>query len=176
MAAVVITIAALTGGSVSVAAAHDRAGKGVLKETALAELVKAGTITQSQADAISKKFDEYRANKDARKAQHQARHAEVEALVASTVGIDAATIKTRLAAGETLAAIAGAKKDALISALVTFQTKEIDAHVTAGKLTADQAAKLKTNLKDRVTKMVESAKGPKGLGHKGGKGHKGPRH
>lgn len=172
----VITIAALTGGSVSVSAAHDRAGKGVLKETALAELVKAGTITQSQADAISKKLVEYRANKDARKEEHQARHAEVEALVASTVGIDAATIKTRLAAGETLAAIAGAKKDALISALVTFQTKEIDAHVTAGKLKADQAAKLKTNLKDRVTKMVESAKGPKGLGHKGGKGHKGPRH
>ena len=180
MAAVAITIAALTAGSVGVASAHDGAGKGAAKATALADLVKAGTITQAQADAITKKFDDLKAtmdaNKSANKAAHEAHRAEVEALVASTLGIDAATIKTRLAAGETLAAIAGAKKDALITALVAFETKEIDARVTAGKLTADQATKLKANLKDHVTKMVESTKGPKGLGHKGGKGHKGPRH
>lgn len=180
IAAVAITIAALTAGSVGVASAHDGAGKGALKGTALAELVKAGTITQAQADAITKKFDDFKATKDANKAankaEHEAHRAAVEALVASTIGIDAATIKTRLAAGETLAAVAGAKKDALITALVAFETKEIDARVTAGKLTADQATKMKANLKDHVTKMVESTKGPKGLGHKGGKGHKGPRH
>ncbi len=175
IAAVAITIAALTAGSVGVASAHDGAGKGALKGTALAELVKAGTITQAQADAITKKFDDLKAAKNAKKAEREENRAAVETLVASTLGIDAATVKTRLAAGETLAAIAGAKKDALITALVAFKTKEIDARVTAGKLTADQATKLKANLKDRVTKMVESAKGPKGLGHKGGKGHKGPR-
>lgn len=180
IAAVAITIAALTAGSVGVASAHGGAGKGALKGTALAELVKAGTITQAQADAITKKFDDFKATKDAskaaNKADHEANRAAVEALVASTIGIDAATVKTRLAAGETLAAIAGAKKDALITALVAFETKEIDARVTAGKLTADQATKMKANLKDHVTKMVESAKGPKGMGQKGGKGHKGPRH
>lgn len=180
IAAVAITIAALTAGSVGVASAHGGPGKGALKGTALAELVKAGTITQAQADAITKKFEDFKATKDANKAankaDHEAHRAAVEALVASTLGIDAATVKTRLAAGETLAAIAGAKKDALITALVAFETKEIDARVTAGKLTADQATKLKANLKDRVTKMVESAKGPKGMGQKGGKGHKGPRH
>ena len=179
LAAVAITIAALTAGSVGIASAHGGPGKGALKGTALAELVKAGTISQAQADAITKKFDEQRAkmdaNKSAHKATHEAHRAEVEALVASTIGIDAATIKTRLAAGETLAAVAGVKKDALITALVAFKTQEIDARVTAGKLTADQANKLKANLKDRVTKMVELAKGPKGFGHKGGKGHKGPR-
>lgn len=179
IAAVAITIAALTAGSAGVASAHGGPGKGALKGTALAELVKAGTITQAQADAITKKFEEFKgkmdANKAANKAEHEAHRAAVEALVASTVGIDAATVKTRLAAGETLAAIAGAKKDALITALIAFETKEIDARVTAGKLTADQATKLKANLKDHVTKMVESAKGPKGMGHKAGKGHKGPR-
>ena len=175
LAAVAITIAALTAGSVGVASAHGGAGKGALKGTALAELVKAGTITQAQADAITKKFDDFKATKDANKAKHEEHRAAVEALVASTIGIDAATIKTRLAAGETLAAVAGVKKDALITALVAFKTQEIDARVTAGKLTADQANKLKANLKDRVTKMVESGKGPKGFGHKGGKGHKGPR-
>jgi hypothetical protein len=187
VAAIAITIAALTAGSVGVASAHDAAGKGAAKTTILSELVKAGTITQAQADAISKKFDDFKATMDANKAANQAardaHRAAVEALVASTLGIDAATIKSRLAAGETLATIAGAKKAALISALVAFETKEIDARVTAGKLTAAQATTLKANLTDHVTKMVESVKGPKGdkgpkgMGPKDGKGMgKGPRH
>ena len=72
MAAVAITIAALTAGSVGVASAHDGAGKGQAKATVLADLVKAGTITQAQADAISKKFDEVRAAKEAERAAKKA--------------------------------------------------------------------------------------------------------
>lgn len=177
MAAVAITIAALTGGSVAVASAHDGAGKGAAKATVLADLVKAGTITQAQADAITKKFDDFKAtmdaNKSANKAARDAHHAEVEALVASTIGIDAATIKTRLQAGESLAAIAGTKKAALITALVALETKEIDARVTAGTLTAAQATTLKANLTAHVTAKVESVGGPKGFGPKGDKGPKG---
>jgi argininosuccinate lyase len=176
MAAVAITIAALTAGSVGVASAHDGAGKGAVKGTALAELVQAGTITQAQADAITKKFDDLKttmdANKAANKAARDAHHAAEEALVASTLGIDAATIKTRLAAGETLGAIAGTKKAALITALVAFETKEIDARVTAGTLTAAQATTLKANLTAHVTAKVDSVKGPKGMGGHG----KGKRH
>ena len=174
MAAVAITIAALTGGSVAVASAHDGAGKGAAKATVLADLVKAGTITQAQADAITKKFDDFKAtmdaNKSANKAAHEAHRAAEEALIASTLGIDAATIKSRLEAGETLGAIAGAKKPALITALVALETKEIEARVTAGTLTAAQATTLKANLTAHVTAKVESVKGPKGFGHKGGKG------
>jgi hypothetical protein len=94
--------------------------------------------------------------------------------------VDAATIKTRLAAGETLAAIAGAKKDALITALVADETKRIDAAVTAGKLTAAQATEMKANLVAHVTDEVNSTRpiGPKmddrgGKGGKGGRGHGG---
>ena len=177
MAAVAITIAALTGGSVAVASAHDGAGKGTAKATVLADLVKAGTITQAQADAITKKFDDFKAtmdaNKAANKAARDAHHAAEEALVASTLGIDAATIKTRLAAGESLAAIAGTKKAALITALVAFETKEIDARVTAGTLTSAQATTIKADLNARVTAQVESVGGPKGFGPKGDKGPKG---
>jgi hypothetical protein len=177
VAAVAITIAALTAGSVGVASAHDAAGKGAAKSTAIAELVKAGTITQAQADAIAKKFDEMKATMDANKAANQAAHdahrAAVEALVASTLGIDAATIKSRLVAGETLGAIAGDKKASLITALVALETKEIDARVTAGSLTAAQATTMKANLTDHVTKMVDSVKGAKGMGPKDGKGPKG---
>ena len=192
MAAVAITIAALTAGSVGVASAHDAGGKGGAKATVLVDLVKAGTITQAQADAITKKFDESKATmeaiKSANKAARDAHHAEVEALVASTIGIDAATIKARMEAGESLATIAGAKKAALITALVAFETKEIDSRVTAGTLTAAQATTMKANLTDHVTKKIESVggpkgfgpkgdKGPKGMGHKDGKGKgKGPRH
>jgi len=188
MAAIAITIAALTAGTVGVASAHDAAGKGAAKATAIAELVKAGTITQAQADAIAKKFDELKAAKDAShaadKAARDAHHAAEKALVASTLGIDGAAIEARLVAGETLGAIAGDKKAALITALVAFETKEIDARVTAGSLTAAQATAMKANLTDHVTKMVDSVKGAKdGKGPKGDKGPKdgkgkgkGPRH
>jgi hypothetical protein len=76
LAAVAITIAALTAGSTGVASAHDGANKGLVKATVLADLVKAGTITQAQADAISKKFDEVRAAKQAERAAKKAANPE----------------------------------------------------------------------------------------------------
>jgi hypothetical protein len=76
LAAVAITIAALTAGSTGVASAHDGVNKGLVKATVLADLVKAGTITQAQADAISKKFDEVRAAKQAERAAKKAANPE----------------------------------------------------------------------------------------------------
>jgi hypothetical protein len=63
--------------------------------------------------------------------------------------------------------------------LVAFETKEIDARVTAGTMTAAQATAKKANLTAHVTEHVNAVggkgMGPKGLkGPKGGKGH-GPR-
>jgi hypothetical protein len=72
LAAIAITIAALTAGSTGIASAHDGVNKGLVKATVLADLVKAGTITQAQADAISKKFDEVRAAKQAERAAKKA--------------------------------------------------------------------------------------------------------
>jgi len=148
--------------------------------TVLSGLVSKGTITQAQADAVLAALIAARPAKDDNdgvrpdKATMDAHRAAQEALVASTIGLDAATIKTRLAAGETLAAIAGAKKDALIAALVAFETKEIDARVTAGTLTAAQATSMKADLTAHVTAAI-NAVGGKGMGPKGGMG-KGPRH
>ena len=87
----------------------------------------------------------------------------------------------RLAAGESLATIAGPKKDALIAALVADETKQIDAAETAGKLTAAQAATLKTNLTAHITAEVNEAGhggpmagfGDLGPGHGRGPGHGG---
>ena len=151
-------------------------------KTVLSGLVTKGTITQAQADAVlaaliaarPAKGDNDNGGVRPDKAAMDAHRAAQEALVASTLGIDAATIKSRLAAGESLAAIAGAKKDALIAALVAFETKEIDARVTAGTLTAAQATTMKADLTAHVTAAV-NAVGGKGFGPKGGMG-KGPRH
>jgi len=148
--------------------------------TVLSGLVSKGTITQAQADAVlaalvaarPAKGDDKGPRPD--KAAMDAHRTAQEAVVTSTIGIDAATIKTRLAAGETLAAIAGEKKDALIAALVAFETKEIDARVTAGTMTAAQATSMKADLTAHVTAAV-NAVGGKGMGPKGGMG-KGPRH
>ena len=173
-----ITAVALSVGVVGTASAHDNGAKGNGLSSILSDLVKKGTLTQAQADALNAAIAAARTADDAKrvagKTAHDAERAALEALVAKTIGLDAAVIKTRLAAGETLGAIAGAKKAALIDALVAEQTKRIDAAVTAGKLTAAQATTMKAGLVAHVTAEVDSVRGPMG-GHEGrGHGHGGP--
>jgi len=146
----------------------------------LSALVAKGTITQAQADAITAAATAAetakRALKDANHAVKDAERVAFEALISKTIGVDSATIRTRLAAGETLGAIAGAKKAELIVVLVADKTKRIDADVTAGKLTAEQATTLKAGLTAHVTAKVDSVGGKRGLGKgkKDGRGHGGP--
>jgi len=107
----------------------------------------------------------------------EADHAAMKALISATIGVDSATVKSRLKAGESLAQIAGAKKDALIAVMVAEKTKHIDAAVTAGKLTAAQATEKKAKLVAHVTEEVNEVGGK---GHKGGRGghghdHRGPK-
>ena len=149
----------------------------------LSALVAKGTITQAQADAITAAATAAetakRAAKDAIHAVKDAERAAFEALISKTIGVDSATIRTRLAAGESLGAIAGAKKAELIAVIVADKTKHIDAGVIAGKLTAAQATTLKAGLTAHVTAEVDSVGGKRGpgMGHKegkGGRGHGGP--
>ena len=149
----------------------------------LSALVAKGTITQAQADAITAAATAAetakRAAKDAIHAVKDAERAAFEALISKTIGLDSATIRTRLAAGESLGAIAGAKRADLIAVIVADMTKRIDADVIAGKLTAEQAATRKAGLTAHVTAEVDSVGGKRGpgMGHKegkGGRGHGGP--
>jgi polyhydroxyalkanoate synthesis regulator phasin len=194
--AVIVTTLALTAGSIGVAGAASKASQkvsvtksstkvagqvGVGPEQALAtilkDLVSKGTLTQAQADALTAAVTAAKAAHDADRPMGgkggplDADRAAMEALVSTTIGVDSATIKSRLQAGESLAQIAGAKKDALIAALVANETKRIDAAVTAGKLTAAQATEMKANLVAHVTEEVNEVggKGPKG--GRGGHGH-----
>ena len=160
-------------------ASSDMGGKEAELKTILAGLVTNKTITQAQSDAILAAVIAARAANESNEDQGQSgndgfKHAQwaaQEALIASTLGMDTATVRTRLAAGETLGAIAGTKKAALIAALVADVTKNIDAAVVAGKLTAEKAVTLKAGLVAQITAAMDSVKGPMGQGMgKGGKG------
>lgn len=144
--------------------------------TVLSGLVTQGTITQSQADAINAALTTAKPPKQlfggmGMPGKNSAAH---QAVVTSTLGITAADLKAARIAGKSLATLAGDKKAALITALVNFETTEIDAAVTAGKITAAQATTLKAGLTARVTAQVERVPGEKGgeMGKGHGKGMK----
>ncbi len=147
----------------------------------LAVLVTKGTITQLQSDSITAAVVAARiaadAAADAAKAFERAakalandgNHAAREALISLTLGINVRALHERSKAGESLATMAGVKKDALIAALVLDQTKRIDAFVAAGKITVAQAIILKAGLVLRVTAEVNTVGDKKGGHHKGDK-------
>lgn len=171
----------LSTGFASVASAHGGKGRGGNLDGVLSSLVNKGTLTQSQVDAIKKEIEDAHAAAHAAKA---AKHAEFQDLIAKTIGLDTATITSRLTAGESLGAIAGAKRQALIDALVEYHSKRIDQAVTDGKITPAQATTLKSGLNASVTFFVDRVPGylHMGKGHgkgfgvmKGPKGSKAPR-
>jgi polyhydroxyalkanoate synthesis regulator phasin len=197
--AVAITTVALTAGSFGTAMASPKSGHatktsvrsiatsvdankpgGAEKLAALlSTLVAKGTITQAQADAVlaaqAAAKAAHEANKGAReagKSMAKPIKGELLTLISTAVGLDTATVTTRIKAGESLAAIAGAKKDALVAALVADHNKRIDAAVTAGTVTAAQATILKSNVVAHVTKLVEATPAPLFRGGKGGHGGK----
>ena len=150
----------------------------------LSALVTKGTITQAQADAIKTAFA---AAAPVRGIDKPGKgmgllgedRAAAEALISKTIGVDTATIRTRIAAGESLGAIAGAKRAELITVLVAEATKRIDAAVTAEKMTAAQATSLKAGLTAHVTAEVDQVGGKRGPGMGGNegkhdRGHGGP--
>jgi polyhydroxyalkanoate synthesis regulator phasin len=142
----------------------------------LSTLVAKGTITQAQADAVLAAQAAAKAAHEANKGAREAGKSivkrvkgELLTLISTATGVDSATVETRVRAGESLAEIAGAKKDALVAALVADHNKRIDAAVTAGTITAAQATILKSNVAAHVTKLVEAKPAPMFRGGKGGK-------
>jgi polyhydroxyalkanoate synthesis regulator phasin len=160
VAAIAATAIALNVSATAVASADNGKGRAGISSL-LSGLVSNGTITQSQADAITKAAQDARAA--AKGAMDKNREA-IDSVITSTLGISLDSLKSRLKAGESLATIAGDKKAALITAISAEINKQIDAAVTAGKLTAAQATAQKMKTTERVTNMVEriKLKGEKG--------------
>lgn len=86
------------------------------------------------------------------------------AAAASYLGLDTATLRAKLAAGQTPAAvaaeIAGKTRDGLIAAIVADGKAKIEAAQAAGTLTAAQATEELAELSDHATKFVDRAGGP----------------
>ena len=174
--------AALSIGGISSASADTGHAKGVPPQvsTVLSQLVTKGTITQAQADAISAalaaaapalptpnasgkpsiggmgKGEKGERGHGGFGGGFGMNSAARQAIITSTLGITAADLQTARQSGKSLAQIAGSKTDALITALVNYDSTQIDAAVTAGTLTAAQAATMKANLKAHVTNEVNN--------------------
>ena len=84
---------------------------------------------------------------------------DTDAAAAAYLGMTEADLQTKMRAGQTLAQIAnataGKSRDGLVNALVADATSKIDAAQTAGKITADQATQLKSNLSTRIGQLVD---------------------
>jgi hypothetical protein len=158
VAVVATTAIALSVSATAVASADNGKGREKLG-SALSGLVSKGTITQSQADAITKALEDARV---AGKVVLDKNRAAQLAVITSTLGITEEALKTRMKAGDSLATIAGSNKDALIAALVAYENKEITDAQTAGKITADRATKMKANVTARVTEQVNNPRPPRG--------------
>jgi len=154
VAAIAATAIVLNVSATAVASADNGKGRAAMSSL-LSGLVSNGTITQSQADAITKAAQDARA---AAKGVMDKNREAINSVITSTLGISLDSLKSRLKAGESLATIAGDKKAALITAISAEINKQIDAAVTAGKLTAAQATAQKMKTTERVTNMVERIK------------------
>ena len=82
------------------------------------------------------------------------------AAAATYLDISEADLRTKVQGGTSLAAIAnstsGKNRDGLIQALVGDATAKVDQAQKDGKLTADQATRIKSELTDRMTRLVDA--------------------
>lgn len=140
----------------------------------LAALVAKGTITQAQADAITKAMADARGAHDPAEGHGGMGRMfgylrDTEKAVADAIGVTPEQLRDELRKGSTIAGVAkahGVAESTVIDAIVSQATEKIDQAVSDGHLTAAQAAKLKDGMRDLATKVVEG----RGLGFGGGFG------
>ena len=137
-------------------------------DTALSELVKEGTLTQAQADAVKAKV-----GADASKGEKACaglallKASGVGNAVETLLGLSAKEIRADYGAGKSLTEIAqtkGVDRAKLVSTIETAINAELDQLVTDGKISAAQAATVKTNVADRVEKAVDAHKSDRKAG------------
>jgi hypothetical protein len=147
-------------------------------KSVLDQLVKAGTITQAQADAVTKALQDARPAIDHRGPWGGGRRGGFGRIgvaldeAAKALGIDLDELRTELQDGKTLAQIA-ADHDVdiqkVIDALKAAAKTKLDAAVADGRITQEQADTRLSEMTDRLTDLVNQpfpAKG--GHGHRGG--------
>lgn len=89
---------------------------------------------------------------------------------ADYIGITEAQLRTELESGKTLAQVAqdhGKSVDGLVDALVANAKEKLDNAVSAGRLTRAQADEMLSDLKGRITNLVNSTGLPRFREHEG---------
>jgi hypothetical protein len=152
----------------------------------LAAAVKAGDLTQAQADRIAANLKAhetaevngtFRGGHGGPGGRHGHGHGDELAAAATYLGITQSALVTELQAGKTLAQVAeatsGKSTAGLIAALVAAEKNELAAAVKAGRLTQAQADQIASGLQARVTAHVNNTRPPHGGPGHGGPGHDG---
>lgn len=100
-------------------------------------------------------------------------------VIAGAIGISTAQLRTELMTGKTIAQVAqghGVQPSKVVDALVADESKEIDAAVSAGRITKAQGDQLRAGVRQRVQALVDGTgrRGP-GMGRHGFPGAPGAR-
>jgi polyhydroxyalkanoate synthesis regulator phasin len=144
-----VALAALIG--VGVAAASDGTGPAGRLADALSGLVSRGTITQQQADEVSKALtDSWEQERADREADRAARKAEIDALLQKTLGMDSDAVREQIQGGKSLREIAGDSADELAAGMIDLVGKRLDAAVKDGRITQAQAEETLSRAKSRA--------------------------
>jgi uncharacterized protein YidB (DUF937 family) len=132
-------------------------------DKALGELVTNGTLTQAQADAVKTKVGEDAwGGAKACAGLALLRQAGVGPALQKLLGMNAQQIRADFKSGKSLTEIAASKsvdRQTLVTTIETAINTEIDKLVTNGKMSATQAATIKTNVAAKVEKAVDLHKG-----------------
>jgi polyhydroxyalkanoate synthesis regulator phasin len=153
-------VAATVVGSSDTARSEKEAPRNKIKDV-LDKLVAAGTITQVQEDAILKAFADA-ADREKRDQEEQkiARHllGDLMKPAAEYLGLPKGQLEKGLRDGQTLCEIANTTKDkscdGLVTSVVTAVTAQVDKAFAEGKLTKEQADKIKAALPAKVGEFV----------------------
>jgi polyhydroxyalkanoate synthesis regulator phasin len=148
-----VALAALIGAGV--AAASDGTGPAGRFADALSGLVSKGTITQQQADAVSEALTgSWEQERAGREADRAARKAEIDALLQTTLGMDADTVREQVQGGKTLREVAGESADELAAGMLDLVGKRLDTAVKDGRITQAQAEETLSRAKARADAWV----------------------
>ena len=137
---------------------------------ALAPLVEDGTITQDQADAVASTLaTSLPEGHGGGKGGH---HGAGLDAAATALGLSAEDLRAALQGGQTIAQVAeanGVDVQTVIDAMVAEEKAELDARVTSGAITQEEADQHLTRDTERITDMVNN-----GMPTKGDRGPRAP--
>jgi hypothetical protein len=148
-------------------------------KSVLDSLVASGTITQAQADAVTKALQDARPTMERRGHWGGDRHGGFGRIgvaldeAAKALGLDLDELRTELQSGKTLAQIAAdhdVDVQRVIDALTAAAKAKLDAAVADRRITQQQADSRLAEMTDRINDLVNQPLPTKdGPGHRGGR-------